>query len=94
MRAPLHFFGRDIFHMLREAPLVSERIGDFSIAVAPELVFQGHIHLGACGHGPLANGIHIFGLEEDATRILNAGRWRGVHTGELVREHHHGVADS
>jgi hypothetical protein len=39
--AAFHFLRSHVFDVLREAPLVTKRIGDFPVAVSPELIHGG-----------------------------------------------------
>src|SRR5690349_5456218 len=38
-----HFFRRYIFYVRGDAPLLAERVGNLSVAVAPEHILQWHI---------------------------------------------------
>ena len=93
MRTPFHFLGRHVFHVLREAPLVAEGIGDLAVAVAPELIFERHVHFRARRHCAIEGRIHIFQIEEDPARILHSRHGRGVHARELVGKENVRVSD-
>src|SRR5947207_9839300 len=79
LRTPFHFLGRHVFHVLRQAPLVAKRIGDLAVAVAPELIFERHVHFRPSRHRAIEGRIHIFQIEEDPARILHSRSRRGVH---------------
>src|SRR5712691_658848 len=80
--------------MLRKAPLVAEWVGDFSVAVTPELVCKRHIDLGARGDSTVEGGINIFSVEDDINGVGGTGRRRTGHAGKLVTNENNGVADS
>src|SRR5260370_34519127 len=42
--AALHLIGSDVLDMLRKAPLMAEGIGQLAVAIAPNLVVEGHRH--------------------------------------------------
>src|SRR5271169_6041921 len=43
VRTAFHFGGGNVFHMLRQTPLVSKRITNLAVSIAPELVLQRHL---------------------------------------------------
>src|SRR5712664_767278 len=43
--AALHLGRSDVFHVLRQAPVVAEGVSDFAVSVAQELVHHGHVYL-------------------------------------------------
>jgi len=45
--AALHLIGSDVLDVLRKAPLMAEGIGQLAVAIAPKLVVEWHVHLGA-----------------------------------------------
>ena len=73
---------------------MAEWVGDFSVAVTPELVCKRHIDLGARGYGTVEGGINIFSVEEDINGVGGAGRRGTGHAGKLVTDEKDGVADS
>src|SRR5713226_981390 len=87
--APLHLIGRDVLHVLRKAPLVAKRVGDFPVAVSPELIGKWHVNLGACGNSTVEGRVHIFCVQEDINGVRGTGRWRAGHAGKLVSNKNH-----
>src|SRR5260370_39931040 len=72
--AALHFFRRDVLHMLCKAPLMAEGIGQLAVAIAPKLVVEWHVHLGARSDSAVEGGIHGLQEQEETARVL--GSWR------------------
>src|SRR5260370_41204539 len=46
LRTALHFFRRDVLHMLCEAPLMAKGIDQLAVAIAPELIVERPGHPG------------------------------------------------
>src|SRR6267142_5776702 len=63
--AAFHFLRSHVFDVLRKAPLVAKRIGDFPVAVSPELIHERRVYLGAGGNGSVEGGIHILRVHEN-----------------------------
>src|SRR5260370_15903393 len=91
--AALHLIGSDVLDVLRKAPLMAEGIGQFAVAIAPKLVVEWHVHLGARSDRAVEGSVHIFQGQEETARGLCSWRRRGGHAGELVGQHDMGVAD-
>jgi len=91
--AALHFFRRDVLHMLCEAPLMPEGIGQLAVAIAPELIVEWHVDFGARRDGAVKGSVHVFQVQEKTARVLGSWRGRAGHAGELVGQHKPGVAD-
>ena len=62
--ATLHFLGSHIFNVSGYRPLVTERIGKLTIAIAPELILKRHIHFGARLNGTVEKVIYFLGVKE------------------------------
>src|SRR5260370_258812 len=68
--AALHLIGSDVLDMLRKAPLMAEGIGQLAVAIAPKLVVEWHVHLGARSDSPVEGRDPIFQVQEEAARGL------------------------
>src|SRR5437016_2475352 len=68
-------------------PVMPERIGEFAIAIAPELVFEGHSRFGASLNGPIEQSIHVFGVQEQGNGVRARRIGRGSHPGKLIVDH-------
>src|SRR5260370_26763919 len=68
--AALHLIGSDVLDVLRKAPLMAEGIGQLAVAIAPKLVVEWHVHLGARRGSPVEGRVHIFQVQEEAARGL------------------------
>src|SRR5213593_4505158 len=53
-----YFLRRHILFTRRDAPLVTERVRKFAVAVAPEHVLHRHVGASSGGCGAIENGIH------------------------------------
>src|SRR5215471_9913832 len=47
----LHLFGSNVAHVRGHRPHEAVRIDNVSVAVAPELIHERHLHLGTCRDG-------------------------------------------
>jgi hypothetical protein len=73
---------------------MAERVGDLTVALAPESIRRRLERLCARVHCPLPKGVDVIGLEvEDGRRAPDGERREDAHLGELVREHHGCVAE-
>src|SRR5258708_38872007 len=72
---------------------MAEGIGELAVAIAPELVVEWHVHLGARSDSAVEGSVHIFQVKEETARVLGSWRRRAGHAGELVGQHDMGVAD-
>src|SRR6266481_3455036 len=60
LRTALHFFRRDDLHLLCEAPLMAEGVGQLAIAIGPKLICARHVHLGARSDSAAESSVHVF----------------------------------
>src|SRR5580700_5389809 len=73
----LHFFRSHIFNVRGDAPLLAERVGNFSIAVAPEHILQRHINPSASCHSAVKNFVRVRDIQMKVYGIADplAGAW-------------------
>src|ERR1700737_1962236 len=71
-RPLLHLLHGHIFNVLRQAPGMSERILQLSVAVSPELVLQRHHHLASCLRRTVKRRIYFVRIhkERETRRIV------------------------
>src|ERR1700740_3292037 len=67
--APAHIFGSDILNVSGHAPGMPERIIEFSVAIPPEHVGKRHGDFAAGSNRAIVDGIYVFGVEEEISRI-------------------------
>src|SRR5580692_425830 len=70
--SPLHIFRRHIFFMRGDAPLLAKRIGNLSVAVAPEHVLYGHIDSRARFHGTVKERVRVWHIHVDVHWVADA----------------------
>src|ERR1700722_10778092 len=82
---------------LPDGPLMPKRIGELTIAVAPELVSQRHRHSHPTRNRPLPEAIHICHLQMNRHRRPAERLWRrrlaSPHLREIIRKHDASIAD-
>src|ERR1700692_2004338 len=61
----LYFFRSHILDVRGDAPLLAERVGKLSVAVAPEHILHGHIDPGASCNGAIENRVGVRDLQMD-----------------------------
>src|SRR5260370_5812724 len=72
---------------------MAEGIGQLAVAVAPKLIVEWHIYLGARSDSAVEGSIHVFQVQKETARVLGSWLGRAGHTGDLVGQHDMGVAD-
>src|SRR5260370_20325197 len=60
LRTALHFFRRDVLHMLCEAPLMAQGVGQLAVANGPELIVEPDGHLCARSDSAAESSVHVF----------------------------------
>src|SRR6202035_2240184 len=61
----LHFFRRYILDVRGNAPLLAERVGNLSVAVAPEHILQWHIDSRTCRNRAVKNLVGVRDVQMD-----------------------------
>src|SRR5688500_17334432 len=81
LSAGVHFLGGQILLLRADSPEMTERILDLSIAVAPELILEGHDLLGTGGNGllPCCVAVGDVHVKSDGRAAERRGRFRAHH---------------
>jgi hypothetical protein len=96
LRSPLlHLFLAQIFLMRGDCPNKTERIPHMTVSVSPELILDRESDFASCRQrlGPRRIRIRNVQMENERKVPLHEGR-HVEFFGEIVREHHHRVADA
>src|SRR6185436_1731795 len=72
----VHFLRRHVLHPLGERPEMTVRILELTHAIAPELVAQRHLLLGAGLDGALPGRVHVLEVEPQPRRRRSLIRLR------------------
>jgi hypothetical protein len=74
---------------------VSGRIDDLAVALAPERVLKGRVHLSPFGQRPLPQFVDRVGRDrERAVRSTDRERRASPKLGEFIGDHHAGIAEA
>src|SRR5208283_3575218 len=92
-RAPVHLFRRYVFHVLSYPPLLAKWVAYLGIAVAPELILEGHINLAPGLDGAVIESIYIVAVDEEVRRLRTFRIRRAGHAREFIAQHQARIAD-
>jgi hypothetical protein len=93
--AAFHFIGRYVFFVRRNTPLMTERICDFSVAVAPEHVIERHVNLRAIFDGKFECCVDVVHVKVEISRDESSfGGGGGNFIGDGIGDKNCGIADS
>src|ERR1044071_199662 len=84
---------REVLFVRCERPLVTVRILNLTVAVAPELI--GHRHFYSCPglHGAVESSIGVFDVQVERDTRPAAAFWRKAMWWKLIAQHEHRVSD-
>src|SRR5207302_8612693 len=96
----MQVFRRNILYMGGDSPLLTKRVGELAVAIAPEHVLKRHLHASARIYGAVENSVRIRNVKVEIHGIARACGGAGsqltqggVHENDGIADFEFGVHD-